>query len=300
MKKDYNLFVQDVAKELEKILGASYTVRCQEIEKNNRVTYQAVMISDNVHNASPCYNLENYYELYEKPEDIKAIAQDILKIYRQGAALDFPLGLVHDRDEMLNRVLFRVVSTDRNAGQLADVPHHDLPELGLSMLFYLFLESTGSSCATMLICNRHLWMWGTSEPELLEHAWKNTPVVMGHAINSMYEILNANLPDVTDDPKMLPPMYIITNKHNLYGAACILYPDVLDKIAQKLGSDFYILPSSLHETIAVPAEGLDINQAKGLKAMVSAINQSELKPEEVLSDNVYYYCCEKHKLSMAV
>lgn len=264
MKKDYNSFVQDVAKELGRVLGSSYKVCCQEIEKNNRITYQAVMISDNVHNASPCYNLENYYELYEKPEDIKAIAQDILKIYRKGAALDFPISWIQDKDEMLNRVLFRVVSTDRNASLLADVPHHDLPDLGLSMLFYLFLESTGSSRATMLICNKHLGMWGTSGLELLEHAWKNTPLVMGHAINSMYEILNkyANLPSATDVSKMFPPMYIVTNKHNLYGAACILYPDVLNKIAQKLDSDFYILPSSLHETIAIPAESLDINHAK--------------------------------------
>ena len=107
MKKSYNSFVQDVVKELEQILGSSYTVFCQEIEKNNRFTYQAVMISDNIHNASPCYNIENYYGLYEKPGDIKFIAEDIVKIYRQEAALDFPVGWLRDRNEILSRVLLR-------------------------------------------------------------------------------------------------------------------------------------------------------------------------------------------------
>lgn len=301
MKKSYNLFVQDVVKELKQILGSNYTVFCQEIQKNNNVTYQAVMISDNIHNASPCYNMENYYRLYEKPWDIKFVAKDIVKIYRQSAALDLPVEWIRDRNEMLSRVLLRIVSTDRNVDLLENVPHHDLPELNLSMLFYLFWKSNNSP-ATMLICNRHMGMWETSEPELLEHAWKNTPLAIGHTITSMSEVVNGyiELPATEGFPEMFPPMYVITNEQNLYGAVYILYPDVLKDVAQKLDSDFYVLPSSVHETIAVPAENLDINHASSLKAMVREVNQSELTPEEVLSDNVYYYCRKKHTLSLAV
>lgn len=158
MKKSYNLFVQDVVKELKQILGSNYTVFCQEIQKNNNVTYQAVMISDNIHHASPCYNMGNYYRLYEKPWDIKFVAKDIVKIYRQSAALDLPVEWIRDRNEMLSRVLLRIVSTDRNVDLLENVPHHDLPELNLSMLFYLFWKSNNNSPATMLICNRHMGM----------------------------------------------------------------------------------------------------------------------------------------------
>lgn len=302
MKKSYNSFVQDVVKELEQILGSSYTVFCQEIEKNNRFTYQAVMISDNIHNASPCYNIENYYGLYEKPGDIKFIAEDIVKIYRQEAALDFPVGWLRDRNEILSRVLLRIVSTDKNVDLLGNISHHNLPKLNLSILFYFFLESNTNEHATMLIYNRHMEIWETSASELLEHAWKNTPLVMGHTITRMSEVLNGctGFPDTKGFPEMFPPIYVITNKHNLYGAACILYPDVLKDIAQKLDSDFYILPSSVHETIAVPAETLDVNHANSLKAMIRGVNQSELTPEEILSDNVYYYCRKKHTLSLAV
>lgn len=118
----------------------------------------------------------------------------------------------------------------------------------------------------------------------------------------MSEVVNGyiELPATAGFPEMFPPMYVITNKQNLYGAVCILYPDVLKDVAQKLDSDFYVLPSSVHETIAVPAENLDINHASSLKAMVREVNQSELTPEEVLSDNVYYYCRKKHTLSLAL
>lgn len=85
----------------------------------------------------------------------------------------------------------------------------------------------------------------------------------------------------------------------LYGAGYILYPEVQEQAAQTLKSDFYVLPSSIHETIALPATKFDNSQAQDLKDMVIGINH-ELTREETLSDNVYYYSCEKHKLYLAV
>lgn len=43
------------------------------------------------------------------------------------------------------------------------------------------------------------------------------------------------------------PLYVLTNKARLYGASCILYPNLLDSIADKLTCDFYLIPSSIHE-----------------------------------------------------
>lgn len=298
MKKDYCSFVQETAEELEKSLGAGYSVRRQEVRKNNGVTYQAVMISDHASNVSPYYSMESYYKLYEKPGDIKAIAEDILKLYREEKEQDFPLDWICDRAGVLGRVLMRIVSTDRNAGLLGGVPHHDLPELNLSILFYFFLENGNGRHATMLAYNRHMAMWRTSKAELLKHAWENTALSMGHTIRRVDELLNGYMEPAA--PPEFPPMYIATNRQLLYGAVCILYPDVQEDIAQRLGSDFYILPSSVHEIIAVPAESLDISHAESLKAIVGGINRSELAYEEVLSDNVYYYSREKHTLSLAV
>lgn len=42
--------------------------------------------------------------------------------------------------------------------------------------------------------------------------------------------------------------------------------------AQKLGSDFYILPSSVHETIVGPAAGFSKSEAELLKKIVMKIN----------------------------
>ena len=54
----------------------------------------------------------------------------------------------------------------------------------------------------------------------------------------------------------------------------------------RLGSDLYILPSTIHELLAVPS---DIGDPQELRMMVAAVNENDVPKEELLSDNVYYY-----------
>ena len=47
-------------------------------------------------------------------------------------------------------------------------------------------------------------------------------------------------------------MYVLTNRRGIYGASFIADKQVLGSIAEKLGGDFAILPSSVHELIIIP------------------------------------------------
>ncbi len=51
--------------------------------------------------------------------------------------------------------------------------------------------------------------------------------------------------------------------------------------------NYYILPSSIHETIVVPDDGNTKRQ--DLEAMVKAVNQNQVAPEERLTNSVYHY-----------
>lgn len=303
MKKSFNGFIQDVMTELSGTLGSRYTVCRREFPKNNGISQHAIMISDHAHGTAPCYSMEKYYEVYQKTEDVGIIAADILKAYHQESTLEFPTEWIYDKENMLGHVMFRIVSTERNTKILADAPHHDIPDLGISMLFYLLVKKTDEHPATITLWNRTMEMLGTSEAELLERAWKNTLLAMGHAITNINEMLGI-WPKESACPAapMEKPisMYVISNRLKLYGAGCILYPPVLEETAQKLGSGFYVLPSSIHEIIAVPTETLDKRDAGHLKKIVMEINQSVLAYEDILSDNVYYYSEEDHKLILVV
>jgi hypothetical protein len=91
--------------------------------------------------------------------------------------------------------------------------------------------------------------------------------------------------------------YVLTNTSGQQGAAVILYPEVLQQLSENAQSNFFILPSSIHELLLMRDNG-DVNAAE-LQAMVMGVNQGEVSPEDLLSNEVYYYDGKEHTLSMA-
>ena len=83
------------------------------------------------------------------------------------------------------------------------------------------------------------------------------------------------------------PMYVLTNQSKLDGAGALARDGVLDKIGDLMDSNFYVLPSSIHEVLIVPDNGN--MQTKELENMVKEVNASQVAPEDLLSDKVQYY-----------
>ena len=76
----------------------------------------------------------------------------------------------------------------------------------------------------------------------------------------------------------------------------MLYEDGLHDLAEKLGSDLYIMPSSIHEVIAVST---DMGNPNELAAMVAEINMDQVALDERLSNQVYHYDKELRKVTLA-
>ena len=58
-------------------------------------------------------------------------------------------------------------------------------------------------------------------------------------------------------------------------------------MAQEMGNNFFILPSSVHEVILLPDTGNE--DSEDLKKIINAVNTTQVAPEEVLSDTLYRY-----------
>ena len=89
-------------------------------------------------------------------------------------------------------------------------------------------------------------------------------------------------------------MYVFSNRTRSFGASAILYDGRLAKIAERLKENYYVLPSSVHETIIV-AES-DAPAKDDLDAIIREINETQVDPEEVLSNQAYYYDRKEGKL----
>ena len=82
------------------------------------------------------------------------------------------------------------------------------------------------------------------------------------------------------------PMFCPTNEAKMNAASLILHEDIRKQIGEFMKGDFYILPSSIHETLLVPDNGdFDV---KVLNAMVKEVNATEVALEDILSDKVQF------------
>ena len=82
------------------------------------------------------------------------------------------------------------------------------------------------------------------------------------------------------------PMFCITNEERMNGASLILHEDIRKQIGKFMKGDFYILPSSIHETLILPDNGTF--SVPELNAMVKEVNATQVSLEEQLSDKVQF------------
>lgn len=103
-------------------------------------------------------------------------------------------------------------------------------------------------------------------------------------------------PWITLEP--FPGFFALTTKNQMYGAAVLLDTEYIAGMADQLGSDLYILPSSIHEVILQPQSGSD---AEKLRCIVAEINNrpNVITEQEVLSDHIYQYSRLTGEVSIA-
>ena len=146
----------------------------------------------------------------------------------------------------------------------------------------------------------HIQKWGVTEEYLYELAKKNTARIFPAQIETMNTLLEKLLGELWEELEDVPEMYILYNQRFYCGAATLLYDGQLERIAQKLQSDFIVLPSSIHEVLLLPFDSIEEVGLDEWKDTVGEINREDVRAEEWLSDHVYVYRRETGALEIAV
>ena len=90
---------------------------------------------------------------------------------------------------------------------------------------------------------------------------------------------------------------VLSNTTRLNGSNYIADNDILHDIALELGSDeIYIIPSSRHELIILPAT-ISYDRAS-LKDMIREVNETQVSAEDRLSDNLYLFSTATNQLEI--
>ena len=156
------------------------------------------------------------------------------------------------------------------------------------------------------ITNEFAKRLGMSEEQLFKCAAENTRRLFPPVVRSMNDIMREmfardGMPQEIADMMIaeIPPeqtMWVISNEKGINGAASMLYENELHELAESLESDLYILPSSVHEVIAVSS---DMGSPEMLAQMVVEVNMQEVSLDERLSNQVYHYDKDLRKLTLA-
>lgn len=92
-------------------------------------------------------------------------------------------------------------------------------------------------------------------------------------------------------PGMYAPFEVLTNDNKLYGAGAMTDKSILRAYCTANDCDaVVIIPLSIHELLLVPCDSFDVHEnMKQFAQMVVAVNETEVAPEEVLSNHTYAY-----------
>ncbi len=257
--------------------------------KNNSVKLDGFSCCIRGRKEQPTVYVNHYYYAGICENEIRKLAQQILKVQRESLLeKGNDLLQVLEYGRMKGRIYYRLISREKNEELLRDVPH--LFWLDLAIVFYLKIPEEIISNATALIHNSHMKQWGIDLKELYHAAAENMaeiPVML----EPMEQLLEGyGLKGRSSG------MYVLGIRGREYGAAVILDPKVLKKCFRRIGEEFYVLPSSIHEVILLPVSCSD--DPSELERLVKEVNETCVTPEDYLSGHVYRYFSDTGELKI--
>ena len=198
-----------------------------------------------------------------------------------------------DRQYLLDHVYFALVSGQK----YEQMVNNDLlldRWCDLAVKYSVSLPvSSEDERASIRISNHIMETYGIEKEELIEACIRNMEqqVAMKSLKEQMAELLGmdtSEMPDFGEEERVLPEITVITNKSLLDGAGSILLPSVQKRLERKYGSCFAVLPSSRHEVLIAPLTD-GVQEAIFYQKMVKEVNETQVEPEDFLSDHVYVY-----------
>lgn len=312
---NFEEFINTVKDTIKDYLPEDYRDAEVNILENRKLNanYTGLTVTREGDTLAPTINLNNLFESYsEHPEHSLAdFMQEIAEVIQQTPET-FDIGQIMDYDRVKKNLFMKVSAAEKNVDVLEHAPH--IRKEDLAITFHIMLDQSDKGTATTMINDNMMEAYGIDLDQLYQDALLNSPVIcpaqienMGEALSRMMvedmksagappEVIQEMEKDLEESNKN-NPMTIITNDRLVDGASAIFYPGVMDLVGERMKGDYFILPSSVHETLVVPDDGRVSLQE--LTDMVKEVNMTQVNPEDQLNDQVYHYDTADHVFEKA-
>ena len=259
-------------------------------------TYTAMTVRLKDQTTVPAINLEEMLEAYENDVPLDAIGKRMAQIVQSESPV-YDTSIFDSYDSIKKNLFIRVCCQDDNKIMLGRVPHKKVENLAIT--YHIMVKAGDEGLSSAMVTRDMLEAFNISPDQLYEDAMKNSQEILPAKVETMMNMLMSIDSVEMDSIGMTspPPMIVVTNRLGINGASALFYPGVMDKVGEALHGSYYVLPSSIHEVIAIPVS-LGSNY-RDLERMVHDINMNVVAPEDRLSDNVYRYDTKSKVFEMA-
>lgn len=306
---DYEIFKAVVEQNFLCYLPEEYRdaeIKVYPVKKVNRTLDGLAVLPADGSRIFPTIYVNDMYEHYQACDNLETVLKDAAGSYAK--VQENVKGFVPDMDieHVKDNVIMCLVNTEQNRELLSDVPNRGFHDL--SVIYRWVVERTPDAVGSILVSDRVAEEIGMTEEELFRCAVENTRRINPVSVTCMGSMFGG-IPEEISLPQEVREemerakytadnMWIISNKSGINGAVSMLYEENLHQLAEKLGENLFILPSSIHEVIAMPAEMAGKNLTN-LIEMVQEVNMGSVELGERLSNSVYHYDRNARKVTLA-
>jgi len=285
----------------------------QELVKNNGTKLIGIQMEKEGENLSPCIYLERYL-----PDQVSAlrdeevwerVADRLVSDFQYAAEIVSPTvcpenaGSSRDmfrREEIPDHLVLSLVNREMNSDALKKGPYRSFLDLAVIMEWEI---RCGGRRGCMRVSDELFSFWEKTFDELYDVALENTMRKYPERIEKLDAVIRDVLSDHCDSDRccFLPassPFYYCGTGNGLSGSVAMIYPGFGKKIYETIGEDYYLVPSSVDELLAIPVRfepddgSDDPSPAERLKEIIREVNTEVLNRTDVLSDSLYRYSVE--------
>lgn len=298
---NFKEFQEYIKNNVKDYLPESYKdadIQFRDVVKNNDVHLTGVMIKRENETLTPNIYINELYEKYSSGMNLDEIVGDIadLRIEHDPPEEAQSISSIFTNYEMVKqRLEIHLCDMELNRDKLKNQVYTEQGDFAAT--YHIKIGGDGMLRGSAAVTPNLLKGWGITEEQLREDSLR-AEHSKGAVFTDIEELVAektfglkaANLldkqNDIIDNGDGFS-LYCLTCEDYRYGASMILREDVMDKVSKLMGGDFYILPSSIHETLIVPTTTQ--MTLEDMSIMVQDANKEAVEPEDKLSDKVQFY-----------
>lgn len=307
---DYESFKERVMKEFLDYLPERYAECELELRKvpkvNTCLTGVVIKPKEKCSFCGPTFYMERMYEQYKNCESFEKVMAN-QAIYLEESLKYLPKDILElDLTALKDKIVFQVVNTRENQEMIALCPHRKL--MDLTVVYRAITNVDEEGVSGFLITNDIASAEDLTEKALYAMAKKNTKKLFPFKSERIEETMmrmmkrwgakeddiDQSFPYINDVPEN-ERVYVISNKYEFFGANALLYKDVIGNVAKSIGTDCYILPSSVHDLVVLSTDIFD--ESTKLINLVRETNSEHVRISDRLSDSIYLYSLDNGKIN---